>query len=247
VCLILTAYKVHPEYPLIILANRDEFYARPTQNAHWWKNEDNILAGKDLKAGGTWLGVNRQKNFCALTNYRDPSGFRPDARSRGDLVSNYLKEEHSVCHYGTKYLYNVEEYNDFNLMFYEQETAYYFSSLEQVITELDPGFHGLSNDSLNSPWPKVEKGIERIKEFVTNGAIDVEAAFHVLSDKNMALDDELPETGVGLDTERLLSPMHIDFPGYGTRSSTVVLFKKDGGVEFYETDHLTGEKLAFSF
>jgi len=245
VCLILAAYKVHPDYPLILLANRDEFYARPTKNAHWWEDSKGILAGRDLKAGGTWLGINDQKQFCALTNYRDPSSFRQDARSRGDLVSNYLKNAHSVCHYGTKHLANVSEYNDFNLLFYEEETAYYFSSREQVINELDPGFHGLSNDSLNSPWPKVNKGKQRLKDFITSKDLNVEEAFKILSDRSAAADEKLPETGVGLETERLLSPMHIDFPGYGTRSSSVILFHKGGDIEFYEKDHLSEELNSF--
>jgi uncharacterized protein with NRDE domain len=244
-CLILAAYKTHPEIDLAILANRDEFYARPTKGAHWW--DEGILAGKDLKAGGTWLGVNRAQQFSALTNYRDPKGFRPDARSRGSLVIDYLKERQPVCDYGSRRLQNVGEYNDFNLIFFEDEVLYYYNSLEKEIEELDPGIYGLSNHILNTPWPKVKRGREQLKELVLNGGFNTDEAFKILYNKSLAKDEELPDTGVGIDTERLLSAMHIDFTGYGTRSSNVVLFGKDGSVEFYERDHLTGDKKEFKF
>ena len=244
-CLILTAYNKHPDYPLIILANRDEFYERPTQNAHWWEN--NILAGKDLKAGGTWLGVNRSKQFSALTNFRDPSTFRPNAVSRGSLVSNFLEDDLDIYHYGTNHLNDVSIYNDFNMLFLDQGVLYYFNSLDREVQELDNGYYGLSNHRLNTNWPKVTLGIEQLKKLIDQGSISADAGFDILGDRSVANDEELPETGVGIDKERLLSAMHIEYPGYGTRSSNVVLFRKDGQVDFYEKDHLSGKDIEFSF
>ena len=243
-CLILAAYKSHPKYDLILLANRDEFRERPTQSLHWWEDGD-ILAGKDLKAGGTWLGVNRQKQLAALTNYRDPKTFRPKARSRGNLVSNYLLEGESVCAYGGQHLEDVSAYNDFNMFFYEDDTFYYFNSLDKTIEELDAGIHGLSNAFLNTPWPKVEQGKSDLKTWLVKESLQAEEGFQILSNRVLYDDTALPDTGVGLETERFLSAMHIDVPGYGTRSSSVVLFGVDGSVEVWERDHAAGGDLHF--
>lgn len=244
-CLILFAYKAHPNYELVLLANRDEFYARPTRSAHWWEEDPDVLAGKDLKAGGTWLGINRDRQLAALTNYRDPKNFRPQAASRGDLVASCLRNDASLCRFGEEYLEDVSMYNDFNLLMYKEGALYYFSSLRREIEEVDPGIHGLSNHLLNTPWPKVAQGRKKLEGLLLRETIDAAAAFDLLHDRREAADADLPETGVGRELERHLSSMHIAIPGYGTRSSNLVLFLKDGTVEFYEREHLSGETREF--
>lgn len=244
-CLILFAHKAHPVYDLVVLANRDEFYARPTRNAHWWEDDPDVLAGKDLKAGGTWLGITRGRQFAALTNYRDPENFRPQAASRGSLVASCLRDGGPVCRFGKDHLEDVSAYNDFNLLMYKDGDLYYFSSLKGEIEEVDAGVHGLSNHMLNTPWPKVLNGRKKLEELLRQETIGADEAFTVLNDRREADDADLPETGVGRELERHLSPMHIAIPGYGTRSSNLVLFRRDGVVEFYEKDHLNGDTRNF--
>lgn len=242
-CLILAAYKTHPRYDLVILANRDEFYSRPTAGAHWWDNPGGIFAGKDMKAGGTWLGVNRSGDFSALTNYRDPSSFRPEARSRGGLVSGFLHDIRNMEEYNADYLSDTSDYNDFNLLLYRGGRLFYYSSVKNDLIALQPGIFGLSNHLLDSSWPKVDKGKQKLEGLLNGPKIDPNDAFGILDDRLTAPDDLLPDTGVGIDKERLLSPMHIDFPGYGTRSSNVLLFSNQGAIEFYEKDHLKGSSV----
>lgn len=242
-CLILVAYKMHPQTNLVVLANRDEFYERPTKNAEWWNESPNIFAGKDLKAGGTWLGVNEYGKFGALTNYRDPSKFNPQAASRGSLVIKYLKSERSIPNFIDQYIGNTSIYNDYSLFLYDGNNLGYFSSLEEKLINLSPGIYGLSNALLDSNWPKVNRGKKALEEFIKSDELSQEKAFEILSDTTPANDADLPSTGVDLEKERLLSPMHISYPGYGTRSSNVVFFNTDDSIHFYERDHLTGNKI----
>ena len=246
-CLILIAYKVDPSYDLCVLANRDEFYKRPSETAHWWEGDSRVLAGKDLKAGGTWLGVTESGNFCALTNYRDPSKLKPEAQSRGDLVIDYLKSRQDILHYQKSHLKDVSQYNDFNILFYEENALYYFSSIENQLTELEPGVYGLSNHLLDTEWPKVENGKAELCEAVGIGNLTIETGFQILSDKSVAPDNELPETGVPQNIEKMLSAMHIESPEYGTRSSNVIFFGKDGKISFAEKDHLNRTEQRFEF
>lgn len=244
-CLILTAYKAHPDFDLIVLANRDEFYTRPTEGVHWWDDDSGILAGRDLQAGGTWLGVNTEYRFSALTNYRDPSTFRSEARSRGKLVSNYLLPGQSIDNFRNSLLQHVDEFNDFNQIFFEDGRLYYFNSLDQDVVKVTPGVHGLSNHKLNTHWPKVDRGKRALEQLIDSGDLTATAAFDLLNDRSLAPDDRLPDTGIGLEKERFLSAMHIDAGGYGTRSSNVLFFSADGSIDFYEKDHLTGDSRNF--
>lgn len=246
-CLILVAYKLHPQTKLAVLANRDEFYDRPTENAQWWDTSPNILAGKDLKAGGTWLGVNEYGKFAALTNYRDPAKFNPNAISRGRLVSKYLKSERSVSNFIDQYIGNTSVYNGFSLLLYDNNDLYYFSSIDEKLIRLEPGIYGLSNALINSNWPKVKKGRGAMKTYIENKKLSAEEGFDILFDKTIAKDKDLPSTGVDIEKERLLSPMHIAYPGYGTRSSNVVFFNEDDTIQFFEKDHLTGQHVEKKF
>jgi uncharacterized protein with NRDE domain len=234
-CLILLAYDSHPAYRLILAANRDEFFARPTAAARFWEDAPHILAGRDLKEKGTWLGVTRSGRIAALTNFRDPGTERQEAPSRGSLVSDFLRGSGSVDDY-LEFLGNEgSTYNGFNLIFGDMERLCWFSNHERAHRFLEPDIHGLSNHLLDTPWPKVERGKEALGELVAQGkTVQAEGLFAILADRTVPPDGLLPETGVGIDLERLLSPLFITSAFYGTRSSTVILIERNNLVTFIE-------------
>lgn len=233
-CLIIFAYNVHPAYRLILAANRDEFYERPSAPADFWKEVPQLLAGRDLKEGGTWLGVNKNGKFAAVTNYRDPQAFRHNALSRGKLVSRYLSASMSAASYAEKIVRQRNRYNGFNLIFGDNDELFVYSNRADM-QKLKAGIYGLSNRLLDSPWPKVLKG-KKVMAGAVNLSGDAleEALFAFLADRKAAPDEKLPSTGVGLEWERLLSPVFIESPGYGTRSSTVLTIAKNGWVKLIE-------------
>ena len=223
-CVILISYRTHPEYDLVVAANRDEFHDRPAAAADYWQDEPDVLAGRDLRAGGTWLGVNRRGHFAAVTNYREPGAeVRPDAPSRGDLVSRFRRTEDSTAAYVAALRHEASQYGGFSLFVYDGESLAFLSNRGPGPRFLAPGVYGLSNHLLDTPWPKVARGKERLA--VARGTGDELAAelFSILSDRSEAREDELPRTGLSVDEETMLSPLFIVNPAYGTRSSTVVL------------------------
>lgn len=234
-CLILFAYEAHPEYRLVVAANRDEFYERPTAAAGFWPEAPGVLAGRDLLHGGTWLGVTRGGRFAAVTNYRDPAVKIENAPSRGALVTEFLKSIESAGEYTRGLAARAGEYNGFNLLAGDGRSLYYFSNRGGPPRELGPGVYGLSNALLDTPWPKVVRGRRALAEVVKSGdALAPEVVTRVLLDRVRAADAELPETGVGLEVERVLSPLFIESPGYGTRCSTAVLLDRAGRLTFVE-------------
>jgi uncharacterized protein with NRDE domain len=233
-CLILFAYHVHPSYPLIIAANRDEFYERPTAPAAFWEDTPSVLAGRDLEKGGTWMGVTRTGRFAAITNYRAPGHARPDAKSRGFLVSDYLTGTDAPQAYLEKIQHAREYYNGFNLLVGDTESLYYYTPLHNEIEEVSPGIHGLSNHVLDTPWPKVRKGTEKLKQALHDKIMNETILFSILSDAEEAPEEELPNTGIGKKWERLLSPLFIQSETYGTRSTTVLTIDNDNNVMFTE-------------
>ncbi|MGO9990928.1 MAG: NRDE family protein [Steroidobacteraceae bacterium] len=232
-CLILVAWRTHPKYPCIIAANRDEFFERPTEAAHWWSDAAQILAGRDLMAGGTWLGVTRAGRFAALTNYRAPQQKHTDAPSRGLLVTRMLKSVGSVEEDLAQLQRVGAAYNDFNLIFSDGEQLGVYESVSGARLTLSPGIYGLSNHLLDTPWPKVQKAKSRLQAALGN-LDDPIAVLELLRDDRPALDDELPRTGVSLEWERLLSSAFVCGTGYGTRSSTVIRIDQHGTVFFDE-------------
>lgn len=230
-CLIALAWKAHPEYPLVVAANRDEWRARPAAPAGWWEDHPEILAGRDLEAGGTWMGVTRGGRFCAVTNFRDPSDKRGTARSRGELVAQFLSGRQSPAGYCRDLVRRRADYNGFNLLAAEGDSLVYFGSREGEAREVEPGFHALSNHLLDEPWPKVRRAREAMRLSVGDGD---EPLFAMLSDATPGRDEELPDTGVGLAWERRLSPALINGEDYGTRASTVLRMSADGQVRFAE-------------
>jgi uncharacterized protein with NRDE domain len=234
-CLILIALEYHPDYSLIVAANRDEFYDRPAAPARFWDDTPAILAGRDLKAGGTWLGIDRRGRFAAVTNYRQGRRERPAPRSRGHLVTDFLTTSTSVHEYIERVQEDARLYNGFNLIAGDARELLYYSNRQGHTRALGPGVYGLSNHLLDTAWPKVAatKGaFSVLLKGETSGLIDGLPA--LLSDRNRPADNQLPRTGVGREWERLLSSAFIASSHYGTRSSTVVLVGRDGGIVFVE-------------
>ncbi|MDF2447342.1 MAG: hypothetical protein K0S46_2578 [Moraxellaceae bacterium] len=219
-CLIAFAWQVHPEYPLIVAANRDEFHARATAPARFWPECPTLLAGRDLAAGGTWMGVTRHGRFAALTNFREPQA--PKGRlSRGLLVSEYLQGDAPPLAYAEEAMTGADRYGGFNLLVADRDALVICSNRGTPPRGLAPGVYALSNHLLDSPWPKVERARRALQAEVV--APGIEGLLRLLADDAAAPDEELPDTGVGLALERLLSPPFIRSTGYGTRASTALL------------------------
>jgi uncharacterized protein with NRDE domain len=238
-CLILLSYMDHPSYRLILAANRDEFYDRPTAPIGFREEAPHILAGKDLKSGGTWLGVTKTGRICAITNFRDPASQLTDAPSRGLLVENFLKGNESPEKYLQKVRKEGERYNGFNLLAGDGSGLFCFSNRSDEILEISRGIHGLSNHLIDTPWPKVEKGKRIFKQILSESSIDPERIFALLSDREMPSDANLPDTGVGIEWERILSPLFIKSEIYGTRSSSIVLMDEKS-ITFMERTYVAG-------
>jgi uncharacterized protein with NRDE domain len=233
-CLIFISFQHHPEYPLIIAANRDEFYARRTAAAAFWEDQPGLLAGRDLEAGGTWMGVTKTGRISMVTNYRDLRNLKTSAPSRGHLVSRFLETAIAPG----DYLAAVEErgsaYNGFNLIVGDASQLWYLSNYGSGVRKLKPGFYGLSNHLLDSPWPKVTRGKAMLAPVLAKPGIRPDDLMDVLLDEVLALDNELPDTGIGMERERALSSMFIKAGNYGSRSTTVVLVDKAGNLTFAE-------------
>ncbi|MDD5712842.1 MAG: NRDE family protein [Smithellaceae bacterium] len=234
-CLILFSYRCHPSYPLILAANRDEFYDRPAEGISFWKESPEMVAGRDLKEGGTWLGMTRGGRLAALTNYRDPASLRADAPSRGLLVRDFLQSRESVDSYLGRLTPAASAYNGFSLLGGDGESLYYFSNRGGAKRRLAPGVYGLSNHLLDTSWPKVEKGKKSLVMILAGqGGPAIDDLFAILSDQARPADAALPDTGVGLEWERILSPLFIVSPLYGTRSSTVLTIDAKGVASIVE-------------
>lgn len=233
-CLIFLSINQHPTYKLIIAANRDEFYNRKTAPADFWKDHPQILGGRDLEALGTWMAMTKSGKISMVTNYRDPKNIDPKAPSRGQLVTDYLLGEKNPENYLSEIEQSNKKYNGFNLITGNANQLFYFSNYRQGVEKIQPGFYGLSNHLLNTPWPKVQRGKEKLKSILRQSAIQPTELFQFLYDDHRAPDDQLPETGIGLERERALSSMFIKTTGYGTRCSTVILVDHQDNVEFTE-------------
>ena len=234
-CLILFAHKVHPKYPLILAANRDEAYARPAAPAAFWSDHPNIYGGRDLDRGGTWLAVARSGRIAAVTNFRNANAPRTAPRSRGELVSAYLLGKASTEQYLNEVEMRGDQYNGFILIAGDPDALHWLSNRGPGPARVPPGVHGLSNHLLNTPWPKIKRSKLALEALLGSGEEELTAGlFRILADRSEALDHELPDTGVGLERERELSANFIAGERYGTRASTVVLIDADGNVHFTE-------------
>lgn len=233
-CLILLAVDTHPDYALVVAANRDEFYDRPTAPAAFWEEAPWVLGGRDLKAAGTWLGIDRRGRMAAVTNYRQGRREAEAPRSRGHLVSDYLVGRIDARAHIARVQAEAADYSGFNLIAGDTGALFYFSNRGGRARALGPGVYGLSNHLLDSPWPKVATGKSGLTALLAGGGDLLPDLFALLADRRMAADDLLPRTGVSPEWERLLSSAFITSSDYGTRSSTVVLIGRDGRALFVE-------------
>lgn len=235
-CLILFAYQQHPDYPLIMLSNRDEFFSRPSQAAHFWPDLPSIFAGRDKEASGTWLGVNKNGRIAAVTNFREPTQNQTYPLSRGELTAKFLQGNQ----HPNTYLQNIDTkqhlYSGFNLLVGTTEQLYYYSNRQREILQLPKGIHGLSNSLLNSPWPKVDTGKAALKQQLSQ--LDRQTLINILLDKQQHNDLLLPNTGIGIEAERMLSSRFIHSEHYGTRAATLLLIDKHGHMDFIEQTFL---------
>ncbi len=233
-CLIVFSLNAHPAYRLIAAANRDEFYDRPSAPLDFWDEAPDVLAGRDLLSGGTWIGVSRGGRFGAVTNFREPGAHLIDAPSRGLLVSNFLASDASANVYISHIASVGARYNGFNLVVGDAEDFFYYSNRQEKVKRLDAGVYGLSNRFLDTPWPKTEKVKAGLAAMLSEPRPDPEALFLLLEDRTLPPDHMLPDTGVPREWERTLSPVFIESPGYGTRSSSLVFIETSGTLTFLE-------------
>jgi len=252
-CLALVAIDAHPRYRCVIAANRDEFHARPAAPAAWGEAAPfiGILAGRDLKAGGTWLGVTGEGRFAFLTNVREPHRHMVSAPSRGELVLRVLDTANDPADALAGVAADGAAYNGFNLLCGDARGAVWMSNRAASPLPVGAGIHGLSNALLNTPWPKVTQTKAAFAKWAIHADADIQPLFALLADRTVAPDSALPATGVAFEWERVLSAPFIVSEGYGTRCSTVVTIDRDGNVQLIERTFdkraaVTGE-VAFGF
>lgn len=239
-CLIIVALQQHPQFPLIVAANRDEFLARPTRPATFWPENPDLLAGRDLQGGGTWLGMSRSGRFAAVTNVREKDRPMHGRRSRGWLTSEFLANGTDAAAFAHEAQQLGGEFAGFNLLLGDGRELWYLSNRGATPRPLLPGLYGLSNHLLDTPWPKVAGAKKQLATLLAEDRLTVDNLFTLLADTALAPDDQLPETGVSHEWERLLSARFIQAPDYGTRCSTAVLVDRSGQVCFRERSFSDG-------
>lgn len=232
-CLILVAWRAHPDYPLVVAANRDEFHTRPTASAAFWEDQPAVLAGRDLECMGTWLGVTRGGRFATVSNFREGVARDPAARSRGLLTSEFLADGGPAGDFVKRVAAHGCEYGGFNLLACDGRELWWVTNRGPAARRLAPGIYGVSNHLLDTPWVKVVHG-KRELEQALQPAPAVESLLALLADTSVPPDNELPDTGVGLERERMLSPLRVVSPAYGTRSSSAVIVGRAGRLQFAE-------------
>lgn len=239
-CLLAFAIDSHPGFPFVFVGNRDEFHARPARAAHWWEDAGDVFGGRDLEAGGAWLGVRKDGRFAVLTNFRDPDVRRSNAPSRGELVRQFLAGPMQLDEMHAWLRAEASAFSGFNIIYGwlqpERPELWYFSNAAEgeFPRPVAPGIHGLSNHLLDTPWPKVQRSTRRLDEVLQSGEIDHAATLALLDDTEAAADSDLPDTGIPAEWERLLSAPRIVSPEYGTRASSSILLDSQGVVHFHE-------------
>lgn len=231
-CLVIIAWKQHPALPLIVAANRDEFHARPTKEAHWWNDQPSILGGRDLQAGGTWLGLHRTGRFAAVTNFRDADTRPAKLRSRGHLVTDFLDSESTPEEFLTSIV--GADYAGFNLLLSDGESLAWYSNRSGVITALGPGIYGQSNALLDAPWHKVVRAKESLKSLIDSDTVNESELFRLLDNREKAPVSQVDSDRLPFETAHAISSAFIVLPDYGTRNSSIALRDKTGGWNFRE-------------
>lgn len=252
-CLIVFAHLVHADFPLVLSANRDEFYSRGSTPMHWWTQPDPILAGRDEIAGGTWLGASRNGAWAAVTNYREPNGNTQPAQSRGELVVEFLRSNVMLEQFAIQLNQSAGRYQGFNLLFGDGRQVFWFSnradSDRAEAIALKPGVYGLSNHLIDTPWPKVELAKQRLSDRLVCSDIASDSLLDILQDTTIPADDQLPTTGVGLERERVLSSMFIadEDLQYGTRCTTAIKISRHRRFTVVERSYPDRSVVDFSF
>ena len=242
-CLISVNWRAHPRYELVLAANRDEFHHRPTAQAGWWADTSEVFGGRDLSQGGGWLAASRQRRLAAVTNVRRMVQPDPNAPSRGALVADFMRGTQSAAEFAKRLRGRADAYAGFNLLLYDGETLLYATNHDGFRSErLTPGMHAVSNAALDTPWPKLVRLRERMREWSAQVQTDDAALFAALADDRAAADAELPDTGVGPELERFLSPPFIRGERYGTRASSVLLLRRDGRALLFERSYGPGKQ-----
>lgn len=232
-CLLVLARHRHPDYPLVVVANRDEYHAREAERAHWWSGRPSMLAGRDCRAGGAWMGVDTRGRWAAVTNYRD-GNYEPAPRSRGDLVTGFLKGAMEPREYLESVSERADEYAGFSLLAGDARRLYCYSNRSRNISAVGDGIHTLSNHLLDTPWPKSDRAHLKLELLLHKSSLEIEELMAVLGDSEPFADHQLPVTGVGLEMERVLSPPFIKGGDYGTRCTSVLLISRSGEAVFAE-------------
>ncbi len=234
-CLLLLSIKSHSVYKLIVAFNRDEYYDRPTTPAGFWEEEPELLVGRDLRAGGTWLGITRNGRIGVITNYCDPASIKDDAFSRGKLVNNFLLCQQTAVDYLDGLIRDEDMYNGFNIILGEKDRIYWYSNRGNRPRNLLPGIYGLSNHLLDTPWSKVKRGKEALSNLLSRRkSPSPEDIFQTLQDRSTFPDESLADLEFDREWESLLLPIFVSSPTFGTRSSTLLLIDQRDHVTFIE-------------
>lgn len=242
-CLILLAHQYSTQWPLVVAANRDEFYSRPAREAGFWTEDSltrDLLAGKDLTQGGSWLGMSRAGRFAAVTNIRDPSRSAPGSRSRGSLTVDFLSGSVSPMAYLESLRKQRADFSGFNLLVGNSESLGYLNSDSGEMQELPQGIYGISNGKLDDPWPKVTRGKLLLKQMLdASSSVYTDDLLQIMTDKQTAAEHELPDTGITPELEKILSASFITNSerGYGTRCSTAIIVNAGGLIRFSEQNY----------
>jgi uncharacterized protein with NRDE domain len=228
-CVLAFAWNVHPRWRLLLIGNRDELHARPSAPLARWQDAPGVIAGRDLEAGGTWMGARAPASAAVVTNVRDPS-LPHDGTSRGLLVTDFLRGTEGAADHADRLAANANRYRPFNLLLFDAGDACFVSNAPTVRQcTVEAGVHGLSNGDLDATWPKVGRAVAALRAWLSAGTDDFATLFDAFADDEVAPDDALPDTGVGLDLERQLSPVFVRGARYGTRATTAIAFDRGGG------------------
>ena len=231
-CLVVFAWQAHPQYRLILAGNRDESHQRPTQDAHWWPDNESILAGRDLQAGGTWLAMSKSGRFATVTNFRERQGRKARVQSRGTLVTDFVGGSRSFGEFESSII--KKDYAGFSLLVSDGESMFYLSNRDELEANVAPGIYGLSNASLDIPWSKVVRAKASLESLIEDDVVNETELLRILADRTPAAVGDVAEDDLPFEIARALTAPFIMAPDYGTRSSTTVLWGNDNVVEFSE-------------
>lgn len=226
-CVVAFAWNLHPRWRLVLAGNRDEFHARPTTAVALWPG-NGVIAGRDLQSGGTWLGLDRRGWVAVVTNVREGLAEPHAGPSRGALPLALLDGTTDAAGTARGLLADVDAYAPFNLMLADDAACWHLGNRPRQAEPLPAGVHGISNGRLDAAWPKTRHLASALQAWLDDGRGSLQPLWQALADERSAADADLPETGVGIELERRLSPVFIRGTDYGTRASTLVMVDREG-------------------